>query len=83
MKTVSLSHASRVGIFAATIYAICLVWPLIYTYPADVAAHHLLNLKLMFPGFQGYDVGSIMWGGVLSFAYGMVASVIYKSLQEK
>ncbi len=76
MTTPSLSHAVRVGGFILLLYAICLIWPMIYPYGADVLAQHLLSLKLVFPGFQGYGLGSIVWGGVLSFVYGFLGSIL-------
>jgi len=77
MTTPSISHTLRVGGFFVFLYALCLVWPKIYPYGADVLMHHLLSLKLLFPGFQGYGVGSIVWGGVLSFIYSSVGSLIF------
>ena len=79
MKAASTTHAMRVGGFFVLLYALCLVWPTIYPYGADVLAHHLLSLKLLFPGFQGYGIGSVVWGGVLSFAYGLVGSLVFHS----
>ncbi len=77
MKKPSISHAVHVGVFIVLLYATCLVWPLIYPYGADVLVHHLLSLKLLFPGFMGYTVGSIVWGGVLGFVYGFVGSLVF------
>lgn len=76
MTTPSTPHTLRVGGFFVLLYVLCLVWPNVYPYGADVLVHHLLSLKLLFPGFQGYSVGSIVWGGILSFAYGSVGSLI-------
>ncbi|MBI4437423.1 hypothetical protein HY631_00535 [Candidatus Uhrbacteria bacterium] len=72
-------HACLVGCFIVLLYAICLIFPLIYPYGADVLAFHALSLKLAFPGFQGLTLGSIVWGGVLSFAYGFLASLLFHS----
>lgn len=77
MTTPSTSHALSVGGFFVALYALCLVWPLIYPYGSDVLAHHLLSLKLMFPGFEGYSIGSILWGGILTFVYGFIGSIIF------
>lgn len=77
MTKPSIFHAFWVGVFFVLLYVICLVWPKIYPYGADVLAHHLLGLKLLFPGFQGYAVGSVIWGGVLSFVYGFVGSLVF------
>lgn len=82
MATPSFTHAARVGAFFVALYALCLVWPFIYPYGADVLAHHLLSLKLLFPGFQGYDVGSVLWGGVLSFVYGSVGSTVFHAFHK-
>ena len=79
MTAPSVPHALRVGAFLILLYAVCLIWPAIYPYGADVLAYHLLSLKLLFPGFQGFAVGSIIWGGVLSFVYGFVGSLIFHS----
>jgi len=77
MKKPSMSHAVRVGAFIVLFYVVCLVWPLIYPYSADVLTHHLLSLKLLFPGFLEYTAGSIVWGGILSFIYGFVGSMFF------
>lgn len=45
-----------------------------------VMQFHLLALKTAIPGFKGYDAFSILWGIILIFVYGFVASVIYHSL---
>ena len=71
-----MTHAARVGVFIVLLYIICIVWPMIYPYSNEVLAFHLLSLKLTFPVFVGYTVGSIVWGGVLSFIYGAVASLV-------
>lgn len=83
MMTSSTSHAVRVGGFFVLLYVLCLAWPLIYPYGADVLAYHLLSLKLSFPGFQGFGIGSIVWGGVLSFAYGFVGSMIFHGFHKE
>lgn len=80
MKTPLTSHAVRVGGFFVMLYVLCLVWPMIYPYGADVLTHHLLSLKLLFPGFQGFDAGSILLGGALSFVYGFAGSLAFHSL---
>ncbi len=77
MTTPSMSHAMRVGGFFVILFILCLVWPMIYPYGADVLAYHLLSLKLLFPGFQGYDIASMLWGGVLSFMYGFLGSMLF------
>ncbi|MBI2444378.1 MAG: hypothetical protein HYV42_04035 [Candidatus Magasanikbacteria bacterium] len=76
MTKPSTRHAALVGLFVVALYAICLLWSLFITDPA-VANFHLLSLKLTFPGFQGFSVGSIIWGGVLAFVYGFLASLVY------
>ena len=75
-------HAVRVGGFLVLIYAICLIWPKVYPYDVATLAHHLLSLKLALPGFQGYDVGSVVWGGVLTFVYGTAGSLIYHAFHQ-
>lgn len=80
MTKPSVRHAALVGAFIVLLYALCIVWPLVYPYAADVQAFHLLSLKLTFPGFQGMEAGSILWGGVLSFVYGFVGSLIFHAL---
>lgn len=72
-----MPHAARVGAFVVLIYVVCIVWPMFFPYAADVLSFHLLSLKLTFPGFQGYDTASIVWGGVLSFVYGFVVSYLF------
>ena len=77
MKNSFLSHAMHVGFFVLFLYILCLWWPRVYPYETDVLTHHLLSLKLLFPGFQGYTLGSILWGGILSFVYGFMGSFIF------
>ena len=77
MKNSFLSHAMHVGFFVLFLYVLCLWWPQVYPYEADVLTHHLLSLKLLFPGFQGYSAGSIVLGGILSFIYGFIGSLIF------
>lgn len=80
MKTQYLfKHAALVGIYAIFLYVACLLWRFTMTDPA-VIQFHLLSLKTAFPGFSGYDAGSIVLGGVFAFAYGFIASVIFHSL---
>ena len=80
MKTSFVPHASRVGLFIIILYALCLIWPAVFPYEADVLAQHLLSLKLVFPGFQGFGIGSIIWGGILSFVYGFAGAWICHAL---
>lgn len=82
MTTPSSSHAARIGGFLVVLYAVCLIWPAVFPYEAAVREFHLLSLKLAFPGFQGMAVGSIIWGGVLSFVYGFVGSYIFHALHK-
>ena len=77
MKKSFLLHAIWVGVFIVLLYVLCLILPRLYPYGADVLAHHLLSVKLLFPGFTGYTVGSMVWGGALSFLYGFVGSIIF------
>lgn len=74
MKT----HALRVGILSLGLYMLCLAWRLTITDPA-VMNFHLLSLKTLFPGFLGYDALSVIWGGILSFAYGFLGSLVFHS----
>lgn len=67
-------HACLVGGVFVLLYAVCLLWPMVFPYEADVQVFHLLSLKLAFPGFQGFDLASMAWGVVLSFIYGFVAA---------
>ncbi len=46
----------------------------------SVMSFHLLSLKTFFPGFRGYDVLSLLWGAVLVFVYGYLASMAFHSL---
>ncbi|MDP2630191.1 MAG: hypothetical protein Q8P56_02165 [Candidatus Uhrbacteria bacterium] len=70
------SHAVKIGLVVVVLYVLCLFWRFTIVDPA-VAQMHLLNLKLAFPGFQGYDALSILWGGVMSFFYGFIFSLIF------
>lgn len=74
-------HASMIGLLLIILYAFCLVWSLTMTDP-EVMKLHLLNLKLVFPGFKGFDALSIIWGAILSFVYGFVGSTIWHSLHK-
>lgn len=82
MATSFISHAVRVGGFFVLLYTLCLIWPKMYPYETDVLAHHLLSLKLLFPGFQGYVVFSIVWGGLLSFVYGVLSSLVFHAFHQ-
>jgi hypothetical protein len=82
MTTPSSSHALRVGGFFVLLYVLCLVFSKIYPYGADVLAYHLLSLKFLFPGFTDFTIGSIIWGGVLSFVYGFVGSMIFHAFHK-
>ncbi len=74
-----LRHAGTVGFFVVILYVACLAWR--YTMvDLEVMNFHLLALKTAFPGFQGYDVLSMVWGALLSFFYGTAASVIFHSV---
>lgn len=69
----------KVGTYLVLLYVVCLVWRITISDPA-VMNFHLLALKVTFPGFQGYDALSILWGGILTFGYGIVGSLIFHSL---
>lgn len=74
-----IRHAVMIGVFAVILFVLCLFWRFTITDPL-VAQMHLLNLKLVFPGFQGYDALSIIWGGVMSFVYGLIFSLVFHAL---
>ncbi len=76
-------HAVRVGFVAVVLYVVCLVWrvPLQVTDP-EVIKFHMLALKVALPGFQGYDVLSVILGGVLSFVYGFLAATLFHWLHK-
>jgi len=80
MKNESLfKHAAFIGLFFILIYAACLLWRFTMTDPM-VMQFHLLALKSAFPGFQGFDTTSVLLGGVMSFVYGFVISIVFHSL---
>lgn len=80
MKTESLlKHAVFIGVFAIFLYAICLLWRFAMVDPA-VMQFHLLALKTTFPGFIGFDAGSVVLGGIMSFIYGFIISIVFHSL---
>lgn len=80
MKTEHLfKHAAVVGVFAIFLYAACLLWRFTMSDPA-VMQFHLLALKTAFPGFNGFDAVSVVLGGVFSFIYGFIISVVFHSL---
>jgi hypothetical protein len=45
-----------------------------------VMQFHLLALKTAFPGFTDFNAGSVIWGGIMSFVYGFIISVVFHSL---
>ncbi len=79
LQTQLFKHAATVGFFAVILYAACLAWQYTMVDPA-VSDLHLLLLRMTFPGFQGYDALSMVWGAVLSFGYGAAASALFHSL---
>ncbi len=72
-------HAANVGVFVVVLYVLCLFWRLTMTDP-EVIRFHLLSLKTALPGFQGFNPLSMLWGGVISFVYGFIGSVIFHKL---
>lgn len=76
-----VKHAIKVGLFFIILYLACLLWRFVHADPA-VLNFHLLSLKTLFPGFTGYTAGSIVWGGVMSFVYGFVGSLIFHSFHK-
>lgn len=76
MQSSLSKHARAVGEFVVVLYVICLLWKFLNTDP-EIASFHLNALKLALPGFKGFDVLSILWGGVLSFVYGYAASRVF------
>lgn len=70
------SHAIRVGGFFIILYLLCLVWQM-WSTDAAIQTFHLTSLKFMFPGFTGFTLFSIIWGGILSFVYGFVGSYAF------
>ncbi|MBI5654125.1 hypothetical protein HZC53_00505 [Candidatus Uhrbacteria bacterium] len=74
-----LKHAVMIGVFAVFLYAACLLWRFTMTDPS-VMQFHLLSLKTAFPGFSGFDAGSVIYGGVMSFVYGLIISLIFHGL---
>lgn len=80
MKSESLfKHAVSVGVFAVLLYVACLLWRFTMTDPA-VMQFHLLSLKTALPGFSGFGAGSVILGGVESFIYGFVISLVFHVL---
>ncbi len=74
-----MKHASKVGILLVILYIICLAYKFIISDPS-VAQLHLLLLELSLPGFTGFTIGSIIWGGVLAFIYGFAGSRVFHVL---
>lgn len=74
-------HAVVIGVVALALYLACLLWRITMTDP-EVVKLHLLSLKLVFPGFQGMDALSMIWGAVLSFVYGFIVAVVWHSLHK-
>lgn len=82
MSDPSFLHAVRVGGFIVLLYALCIIWPQLYPYSEEVQNFHLLSLQLSFPGFQGMTAGSMLWGAVLSFVYGVLGSLVFHSFHK-
>ncbi|MBI4138901.1 hypothetical protein HY479_02005 [Candidatus Uhrbacteria bacterium] len=78
-NTPPFAHAAAIGLIAVLFFIVCLLWRLTITDPM-VDQFHVLSLKLIFPGFEGYDASSILWGMVLSFVYGFLASCAFHLL---
>jgi uncharacterized protein YggT (Ycf19 family) len=74
-----LTHAAAMGLMTILLFVLCMFWKMTITDPV-VDQFHSLSLKLLFPGFKGFDVASILWGMVLSFVYGFVASFLFHTL---
>ncbi len=74
-------HAVRAGGLMVILYIACILWQFTMLDP-EVMNFHLLSLKTLFPGFQGYDVISMTWGAILSFGYGFGISVAFHSFHE-
>lgn len=79
MKPSLTSHATRVAGFLVIFYVLCLVWQM-WSADAAVQQFHLTSLKFLFPGFTGFTLVSIVWGGVLSFVYGFIGSYAFHGL---
>lgn len=75
-----LKHAAAIGIFAVLFYILCLIWRKFIPTDPELARLHLMFLKLSLPGFRGYDTASLIWGGLLSFVYGFIASLVFHAL---
>jgi uncharacterized membrane protein len=76
-----MRHAALVGGVAVALYVLCLAWRFTITDP-QVAGLHLLLLKLALPGFQGMDVASMLWGGLLAFGYGFGAAWLFHGIHK-
>lgn len=76
-----IKHACMVGCFFVLLYVVCLLYGAVLTDPALVD-FHMLSLKVWLPGFKGYDVISVIWGGILSYLYGFVASYVFHSFHK-
>lgn len=84
MSALLTKHAVRVGYVAIALYILCLVWRVPLQVLADRAVldFHMLALRAALPGFQGYDVMSVLWGGILAFVYGFIVAVIFHKLHD-
>lgn len=78
MKNTShVRPAWTIGVFLVLLYLLCLAWQYLLTDPA-IQTLHVQLLMLTFPGFKGMTIGSMLWGGVLSFVYGWVGALIFR-----
>lgn len=76
-----MRHAALVGGVVLVFYVLCLAYRLLLTDPQLIGLHEL-SLRLWLPGFQGMDLASMLWGGLLSFAYGFVAAWVFHGIHK-
>ena len=64
-----LQRANRLGLFLATLFALCFIWYFIRPVEQEL---HLGLLKLSYFGFSGMNFGSFILGAVQSYLWGYI-----------
>jgi len=64
----------QVGIFLLLAYAICLIWYIIHPNMREL---HIDSLKLMFFGFSGMNIVSMVFGAIQSYIWGYIGVFLW------
>lgn len=77
MKKSLFQNSALVGLFAVLLFIACTLWRFTISDPL-VAEHHLLSLRVAFPGFTDFGASSMIMGIVYSFVYGFVIAIVFR-----